>query len=81
MNELSEETNFVQAVTARVALGVITLLAMSSTMGSIQQSLPPVAYTKVREYMQYNIYFSDHFQSMYIVKLSSYGERLLSVHR
>ena len=31
---------------ARVALGVTTLLAMSTTMGSIQRSLPPVAYTK-----------------------------------
>ena len=30
----------------RVALGVTTLLAMSTTMGSIQRSLPPVAYTK-----------------------------------
>ena len=32
---------------ARVALGVTTLLAMSTTMASIQRSLPPVAYTKV----------------------------------
>ena len=37
-----------KAVPARVALGVTTLLAMSTTMGSIQRSLPPVAYTKVR---------------------------------
>ena len=36
-------------VPARVALGVTTLLAMSTTMASIQRSLPPVAYTKVRE--------------------------------
>ena len=35
-----------KAVPARVALGVTTLLAMSTTMGSIQRSLPPVAYTK-----------------------------------
>lgn len=35
-----------KAVPARVALGVTTLLAMSTTMGSIQKSLPPVAYTK-----------------------------------
>ena len=32
---------------ARVTLGVTTLLAMSTTMASIQKSLPPVAYTKV----------------------------------
>ena len=31
---------------ARVALGVTTLLAMSTTQASIQNSLPPVAYTK-----------------------------------
>ncbi len=43
-----------QAVPARVALGVTTLLAMSTTMGSIQKSLPPVAYTKVREYTVYS---------------------------
>lgn len=35
-----------KAVPARVSLGVITLLAMSSTQASIQNSLPPVAYTK-----------------------------------
>jgi len=35
-----------KAVPARVALGVTTLLAMSTTMASIQRSLPPVAYTK-----------------------------------
>ena len=33
-------------VPARVALGVTTLLAMSTTQASIQTSLPPVAYTK-----------------------------------
>ena len=36
-----------KAVPARVALGVTTLLAMSTTQASIQNSLPPVAYTKV----------------------------------
>ena len=34
---------------ARVTLGVTTLLAMSTTMASIQKSLPPVAYMKVRQ--------------------------------
>ena len=32
---------------ARVNLCVTTLLAMSTSMASIQSSLPPVAYTKV----------------------------------
>jgi len=35
-----------KAAPARVTLGVTTLLAMSTTMASIQKSLPPVAYTK-----------------------------------
>ena len=35
-----------KAVPARVALGVTTLLAMSTPQASIQSSLPPVAYTK-----------------------------------
>ena len=38
-------TTFAQ-VPARVALGVTTLLAMSTTQASINSSLPPVAYTK-----------------------------------
>ena len=38
---------FLAQVPARVALAVTTLLAMSTTMASIQKSLPPVAYTKV----------------------------------
>ena len=32
---------------ARVNLCVTTLLAINTTMASIQSSLPPVAYTKV----------------------------------
>lgn len=35
-----------KAVPARVALGVTTLLAMSTQQASINRSLPPVAYTK-----------------------------------
>ena len=35
-----------KAVPARITLGVTTLLAMSTTQASIQNSLPPVAYTK-----------------------------------
>ena len=34
---------------ARVALGVTTLLTMSTKTASISNSLPPVAYTKVSE--------------------------------
>ena len=37
---------FFGQVPARVALGVTTLLAISTTQASIQNSLPPVAYTK-----------------------------------
>ena len=33
---------------ARVMLTITTLLAMSTTTASINNSLPPVAYTKVR---------------------------------
>ena len=33
---------------ARVALTITTLLAMSTTTSSINSSLPPVAYTKVK---------------------------------
>ena len=36
-----------QAVPARVALGVTTLLTMSTKTAPISNSLPPVAYTKV----------------------------------
>ena len=39
-------SSFLYQVPARVALGVTTLLAMSTTQASIQNSLPPVAYTK-----------------------------------
>ena len=34
---------------ARVTLGVSTLLALSTTLASIQKSLPPVAYMKVAQ--------------------------------
>ena len=40
--------DFLSQVPARVALAVTTLLAMSTTMASIQKSLPPVAYTKAK---------------------------------
>ena len=45
-NPLSTRNKLVFQVPARVALGVTTLLAMSTTQASIQNSLPPVAYTK-----------------------------------
>ncbi|MCL4137457.1 UNVERIFIED_CONTAM: hypothetical protein GTU68_042087 [Idotea baltica] len=37
------------AVPARVSLGVTTLLTMSTQTSSINQTLPPVSYTKVNE--------------------------------
>ena len=43
---LAKCNDLVFQVPARVALGVTTLLAMSTTQASIQNSLPPVAYTK-----------------------------------
>ena len=42
---------------ARVALTITTLLAMSTTTSSINSSLPPVAYTKVR-YETYSTNYS-----------------------
>ena len=37
-----------RSVPARVALGVTTLLTMSTQTAGVNRSLPPVAYTKVR---------------------------------
>ena len=45
-SSLAKRNDLVFQVPARVALGVTTLLAMSTTQASIQNSLPPVAYTK-----------------------------------
>ena len=36
-----------RSVPARVALGVTTLLTMSTQIAGVNRSLPPVAYTKV----------------------------------
>ena len=41
-----------QAVPARVALGVTTLLTMSTQTASISSTLPPVAYTKAIDVWQ-----------------------------
>ena len=40
-----------KAVPARVALGVTTLLTMSTKTASISNSLPPVAYTKANTFI------------------------------
>ncbi len=44
-------------IVCRVSLGVTTLLTMSTQQASINNSLPPVAYTKVRFNVQYLTYF------------------------
>ena len=48
-----------KAVPARVALGVTTLLTMSTKTASISNSLPPVAYTKVKQQQTLNIIQSE----------------------
>ena len=50
---LSWQLSFIlQAVPARVALGVTTLLTMSTQTASINSALPPVAYTKAIDVWQ-----------------------------
>ena len=47
---------------ARVMLTITTLLAMSTTTASINNSLPPVAYTKVNQFkVEGNIWFLKYF--------------------
>ena len=45
-----------RSVPARVALGVTTLLTMSTQIAGVNRSLPPVAYTKVRPFQNYTLY-------------------------
>ena len=46
-SKLKTSCTFCCQAPARVTLGVSTLLALSTTLASIQKSLPPVAYMKV----------------------------------
>ena len=48
-----------KAVPARVALGVTTLLTMSTKTASISNSLPPVAYTKVQGVLKHKFLLSS----------------------
>ena len=53
------------AVPARVSLGVTTLLTMSTQTASINNSLPPVAYTKAIDVwtgVRINILCTNHFK-------------------
>ena len=52
MDLLSKVVFVWQAVPARVAMGVTTLLTMSTQTASINSALPPVAYTKAIDVWQ-----------------------------
>ena len=67
-----------KAVPARVALGVTTLLAMSTTQASIQNSLPPVAYTKVRPH-PYGFSF-DFFSTCLHIFIDKVGFPKISIN-
>jgi hypothetical protein len=53
-----------------VALGVTTLLTMSTQTASINNSLPPVAYTKAIDVWQVSCAFSKNWSQCYKTFLS-----------
>ena len=56
-----------KSVPARVSLGVTTLLTMSTQTSSINQSLPPVSYTKVsiRYFFPFDPHHFRYFATVY----------------
>ena len=66
-------------VPARVALGVTTLLAMSTTQASIQNSLPPVAYTKAIDVWSGVCVFFV-FSALLEYALVNYASRLVDLY-
>ena len=56
------------AVPARVSLGVTTLLTMSTQTASINNSLPPVAYTKAIDVWTGVSYFNGKHRKIFLLE-------------